>query len=1481
MIDPEKDDISSGVEGNRINNSDNASRDGGDGGTDSASPRSPFQSHDFKQVTAVTASTTTTSTVLSSPFTNPLNLDDIMRRRFLATTEAAVAAAAAADNASKVQKDSAETKTPKHTALKLSPENKLPFSSHDIYSNSRPLSLSSRSPSTLQQKSVSNPMADIIKSDEKQRHDPTDSGTDFIAPSARRLLSRGAGNASGGGSDGTHPQGFDEDDKVNDSGLLPFLPPPPSFLDESQSIHSHSGATGATGNDRGTLPWNPEQGYSDRNERQHSIIDDTDSLPAVPVLMSGISQNYTSNSQYSSVKTEEQQNQYYNAEPSNDKFEHANYFDNDYTAVVDSSAITAEKMPGISMSPPSSGNNTRGVENRAGEDSVGFNRRTSIDYSNDRDQSENGSISNRFRSLQSAQRDDDNGRFSYNNSQYRTSLARGIGTFNSSLRGEANGIGSGASGVSGNNREFSSPSKNPPPPPQSSYVSARDRRDFREEDSRFRTSTSTPNNNNKGGDGSININDQSNKLDRVSMASLGDGRSVTSARSRSPPAFRRKRDDEISLEGNPSSSKRNKTDDQEYRRPASTQRLADTRSTPIRSKESEAVSEIIRLCEYPEKLERALEQTRVFIQDRTGSATFSDQTAAARKVMITASRARRVRITQDAYELLSGLRGGSNNGNGTVSGLDELGTSDFVELLSLYVATGKKDLLADVLGRMKVVLSVSNVAVVWQTALVGPRKSAGVISILTRYLIGVMEKVSLGSGNTSAGGSNEFFGVVVLELVATGLTDLLEKFLAKLNVGNVPSRANYTGTMAPRSSIPLKRGVLIAAVDYYVGIKKVLAAFECLKYMYDVGYGFNEESVFSVFKLALAGNIDTGGSNEYIDEVFKMVKSISGLYLSNPNLFDEALTVACESGNVEFAIDLVEHMAQTKTRPSSWFSILPVMRLASSWNLLQKFVGVFNLFFTSGDEGEGNAPHSDMDPTLISELVTNCVAHGMYTHGFWYFKYMSHAGIPRTHEAYRSLLFALDMDMRGLKLESVGLWTDINLNQYPITAEQLTMLFKALLSHGGLDAKKAALEIYDTRTTNERKSLVSSVNPNILLDFIFYFDRDSEGFAVFEELCEADVSWPQTLSDNATMLLFQKAGDHGRFDILQLAIERLRASSQMIPNRQLIRNMLGSLSLLRSNDPARITLATIIYIWGVKANTSGYIKTKELFNLNIRLDECWCLLDIRLHLLRCLEWMHREIAKNLINTDIKVYLPQVCSVLNNNPSGNAVVKLKGPVLANCVKAEIRSWFSNKIDVRMETDDRERDRDGSRVYLVFTFKSVLEWMNYIFDGAGGFETDSVFNAISEIRDKSFEGGTLIFAKENQDVLRKGAGSGRINDSRAGNNRFPDTQRDRNSNNSNHDSYKSGNRGASERYAGNNTGIPARHFKREEYARRDTGGGGRRDDYRSNLYESRDIQQQKPQQNDDSVIDVPQIRQYDNLYENRDDANNGSIGDYRRQ
>ncbi|KAJ3063014.1 hypothetical protein HDU98_001116, partial [Podochytrium sp. JEL0797] len=778
---------------------------------------------------------------------------------------------------------------------------------------------------------------------------------------------------------------------------------------------------------------------------------------------------------------------------------------------------------------------------------------------------------------------------------------------------------------------------------------------------------------------------------------------------------RRKRDDDHDA----FSAKRAKTNDDAV----SEKRAASSRpaSAPKRNERDEALLAVARLCDSPEKLDKALDYAKQLVADAADKRlSLNDQIAAIRKVMLAACRARRVRIAQQAYELMIDLRASY-----------EPSASDLLDLLSMYVATGKAELMADMVATCKPSLTVSNVAVLWQTALVAPTKGRSILIALTKLLLGSMDKTPP---------SNEFFGIVVLELIAANLSDWLDKVLMKLNVGNVPSRSNYQAHMAPRTSIPLKRGILIAVIEFYITTRNAVSAFECLKYMYDVGFAFHEESLFGVFQLALSGN-----DIDMITEIFKMIKSVSGVFLSDPLLFDKVLTVAASNDKINTAIDIIEHMAQTKTRPSLWSSILSVMRLASSLDLLQKFVGVFNVFFTA--EGDSSAtPHSDMDPLLISELVTNCVAHGMYTHAFWYFKYMSHAGIPRTPEAYRSLVFALDQDPRGLKTESMALWTDMNSNQYPVSSEQTQVLFKALLAHGGLDAKKAALEMYDAcaGSVGARQRLVRNVNPNALLDFIFYFDRDNEGFALFEELCAADPLWPATLTDNVSILLFQKGGDQGRFDVLQLVVDRLRASGQTVPNRQLVRNLIGCLASVRSSDPQRILLATQIYVWGVKAGTSGYIKTKELSNLNLRLEECWCLLDIRLHLLRCLEWMHREVPKNQINADLKVWLPPVCSVLNSNPSGNSIVKLKGPVLANCVKHEIKGWFDGRMDVRVETD--ERDRDGGKSILVITKQSVLEWMAYNF--GAGFEHDSVFNCVVEIRDKMFEGGSLLFSKENQ-------------------------------------------------------------------------------------------------------------------------------------
>ncbi|KAJ3024824.1 UNVERIFIED_CONTAM: hypothetical protein HDU68_007744 [Siphonaria sp. JEL0065] len=923
----------------------------------------------------------------------------------------------------------------------------------------------------------------------------------------------------------------------------------------------------------------------------------------------------------------------------------------------------------------------------------------------------------------------------------------------------------------------------------------------------------------RGGDSRDFRETRDNRIDErrviVERSNSSGARDSISTRgaSRSPPPNRRKRDDDDDFRYGSKRSKLEVSLDLKCTTNSSSSssgnrdgggNSTNTRSSAVRSGRDEDINTILILCDnHPEKLDKALELVKALIaSDSSSSSSSSDnrvsvteQISVIRKVMVAGCRARRVRIAQQAYELIIDLRASWEPSSG-----------DLVELLSMYVATGKADLMNEMLATVKPNLTLSNISVLWQTALVVPKKGRAILGALTKLLVNAMDK------NSSP--SNEFFGIVVLELIAANLTEWMEKILFKLNVKNVPSRSSYHSQMAPRTSIPLKRGIFVAVIEFFIRIRNARGAFDCLKYMYDVGYVFHEESLFGVFKLVL-----TGTELDVVDEVFKMIKSVPGLYLSNPLLFDEALAVACSNDKVGTAIDIIEHMAQTKTRPSVWSSILPVMRLASSLDMLQKFVGVFNVFFTTEGEGSSSAPHSDMNPVLISELLTNCVAHGMFTHAFWYFKYMSHANIPRTREAYRSLIFALDQDPRGLKGESQSLWADIGTNQYPASTDQMGTIFKALLLHGGLDAKKAALEIYDTVVGSDRRALISSVNPNALLDFIFYFDRDNEGFALFEELCDADPTWPSTLTDNVSILLFQKGGDQGRFDVLQLVVDRLRASGQTVPNRQLVRNLIGCLASVRSTDPHRVLLATQIYIWGVKAGTSGYIKTKELSNLNIRLEECWCLLDLRLHLLRCLEWMHREVPKNQVNGDLKVNLPPVCSVLNSNPSGNAIVKLKGPVLANCVKYEIKTWFSGKLDVRVETD--ERDRDGSKSYLVVTKQSVLEWMAYNFGPT--FEVDSIFNCMAEIRDKAFEGGSLLFSKENNQERKQDF---RRNDTVGGGSSSNNNNRNNNCARGSGDQF--GGRGGNQSNSGNNNFADrgARHFKRDETGRRD-----RRDDYNS--------------------------------------------------
>ncbi|KAJ3250344.1 hypothetical protein HDU77_006747 [Chytriomyces hyalinus] len=768
------------------------------------------------------------------------------------------------------------------------------------------------------------------------------------------------------------------------------------------------------------------------------------------------------------------------------------------------------------------------------------------------------------------------------------------------------------------------------------------------------------------------------------------------------------------------------------------------------------------LLPFPEKLSKAFDVAKTIISSKVQPLpTVSECIQLLRKIMISACRNLRVKIAQEAYDSIYELR--SNY---------ELSVPDKIELCILFVATGKTQDLRDICSPPPHVkhspapLTLSQVASIWQNSrIIVPTLNPGTLRALTGIFIDALKTSPVGGAPSDAGNSllhmsNEFYAKVLRDLCDAGCVDLVRLVLVKFNVvGQVPSRISYLGPVAPRMGVPFKRPALVQLLAFLLEKRAVLDAFEVCKYMYDVGYAFDESGLFGVFKLALAGE-----DNAMVEEVFTMVKSLPTSVITNPQHFDDALIAAATHQKLSTAINIVEHMALSKQRPRSWSSTLPAMRLASACDMLQRFVGVFNVFFTaeplansdgsSGSSGGSvGTSHLDMNHTLITELVTNCVAHGMYTHAFWYLKYMIHGSISRNMTVYRSLLFALEQDAKNLKAEALPLWIDLKQNGYSagsITSQELGCVFRALIMHGGLESKKMALEMYDSSSGEERAVLCSAVNPSLLIDFIFYFDRDDEGHMLVENLCNQDVTWPSTLTENAALLIFQKFGESNRFDVLQLIIERLRSGGTMVPNRQLIRSLMGCLSTIRSNDPARMVLATQIYVWGVKAGTSGFIKTKEMFNLNIRLEECWCVLDVRLHLLRCLEWMHREVAKNQINGDVKVYLPPVITVLNNNPSGNATVKLKGHVLATCIKSEMKTWFEGRLDARMEADERDREK----YYLVLSRASILEWMEYVFGPA--FERESIFNAVVEIEDKRMEGGSLIFSKEDRkpvDDIRK--------------------------------------------------------------------------------------------------------------------------------
>ncbi|KAJ3218100.1 hypothetical protein HDU67_006658 [Dinochytrium kinnereticum] len=687
-----------------------------------------------------------------------------------------------------------------------------------------------------------------------------------------------------------------------------------------------------------------------------------------------------------------------------------------------------------------------------------------------------------------------------------------------------------------------------------------------------------------------------------------------------------------------------------------------------------------------------------------------------RSVLNAAVRAKKVFVAEEAFNI---LREALLVRNGTRPSLDDL-----MGLMMVFIANGMIDKVkAFLLGPDAPILTISELSALWKTPLLTKGCNPAVMSVLC----GLVLKATFSGG----AGEEKFINLAMSDLLASSMTDTIDS-LFHMVVGIVPPVSESSSRM--RQGSIFNRVLLQGISDHFIAFRRFASAFDVFRHMFATGTPFNESSLLRLYRGA-QNDLDS----DLVWDIFKAIQLKVPASCVDAAFYEEALDVNVRYGRVDIVLAIVEYMGQTKIKPRSWDSMVPVLRLAESWNLLEKFVLALNNFFVDGNE----TIEVDVHPAFISELIAYCVAHNLHAHAFWYHKYMMHSNLRRTGADYSNLLLALAADPK-CAMDAVFLYNDAKQNRYVPKAEEAIILIEALYTARTLDAMKAAAEVVENRSVREKWPRPS--NPSALFEVLLFADRCSEALEIFDEYSRPNGDWPENLPEDMLARFILHTCGMKRFDAADRMVQLLRTKGTMKPSREFIHRTIHIIEGINPQDFKM--LAIRVFAWGVEKSVCGLLRPRELSLGRIHAEDCWSPYEVKLHMVRCMEWL-RLANPSGFNRDIKIFLPLFFS---EGGSRRRVVGLN-------VATEMVAYFKTEVDPPLEFEvTSERDNKDHRIILA-NGKAVFKWMEHVF--GFGPNMGSPFSCMPEVKDKSFESGSLEFGvwppfdRENDRETRDGS------------------------------------------------------------------------------------------------------------------------------
>ncbi|KAJ3175635.1 hypothetical protein HK101_010626, partial [Irineochytrium annulatum] len=669
-----------------------------------------------------------------------------------------------------------------------------------------------------------------------------------------------------------------------------------------------------------------------------------------------------------------------------------------------------------------------------------------------------------------------------------------------------------------------------------------------------------------------------------------------------------------------------------------------------------------------------------------------------RYVLEAACRLRKIACAEDAYTLLKESL--------AYAGIAP-SVPDFTIFAKACISVGMVDKLKMLLELPEAKgLVVTDVAALWRTPMLVKGGSSAIMTTLCDLLM----KMDIVPGRPA---EEMFVNQVLSDLISAGLVIPTEHLLyALMKIPNLDEPIVKHG----RDPI-VNRVVLQTACELFISEKAYISAYNVFRCLIAYDCGFNDALLLKLFDSAQR-ELD----NDLLCEIFKMIKSHIPSSFVNASYYEDCLEHHVRHGRVKLAISIVEHMGTAKLKPKTWESIIPVLRLAESWSMLEKFVLALNNFFVEGN----NTIAVDVLPSFVSELITHCVAHELHAHAFWYHKYMMHSNLRRSPSDFKNLFLALAADESCIN-DAGSLYDDARENRYTPSGEEMIILVDAFYKVRSL---RSAAQVLENNLVRNYWSRI--VNPSALFETYIYADRVNDALDVYEMFSSERDGWPEILDEDSLKKFVSSACARNRYDVIENLVMNLRARNVMTPTRELAHQLIH---IVECPDHTKFAhLAIKLFAWGVQKGACGILRFRELSQGRIHAEDCWSLYEVKLHVLRCLEWMHVE-NKGVFNRDVKIYLPLFFSETGQQK------RVAGIQVGQEVKAMFRTCFNPPVDAALTTEREQkdpRDRHDSKERNVLTLegKALAKWMEEIFIIRGG-----PFHSLPEVKDKNIENGSL--------------------------------------------------------------------------------------------------------------------------------------------